>query len=353
VVLGNAYFWGTLNALRNGLAALLGPYYHLDLLVPVAVFGGAGAVALVRRGHALARRRLSPSEARGLVLVALVASAPAVGAAEVAVLADPVRENAERTGNLAATYDPFEGREFDRALVFTPDPYGDWQAHPFQYLRNDPGLDGPAVYATEGPPGRDLRVARATDRTPYRFTYRGEWTGATTPVESDLTRLRVLRGETVRASTTVGAPEGATSASVRVETPAGYARYAAGVPADGDLTVDWRVSDRAAVAGRDRVAGETDGGALRGDAGVPVPGGAAEVVLLVTFVDSSGASVTYRQELAVDREGDRVAALWPPVTRVCRLTTDCGREGTWVGPDGDYVAGVSVETSARAANGTA
>ena len=44
-----------------------------------------------------------------------------------------------------------------------------------------------------------------------------------------------------------------------------------------------------------------------------------------------------------------VAVVWPPESRVCRLTPECGYDGTWVGQDGDYVDGVSVETEARVA----
>jgi hypothetical protein len=227
--------------------------------------------------------------------------------------------------------------------VFTPDPYGDWQAHPFQYLRNDPGFDGPVLYATTGPPARNVRVLRATNRTPYRFTYRGEWVPAARPVTPELTRLRVLRGDRVRATTTVGVPQGATSASVRVETTHGHARYAA-APTGETLSVRWTVGRTARVESLPRAAGP--------DA-VPVPRGASTVTLLVTFVDASGGSVTYRQELTVDRDGGTVTAVWPPPTRVCRLTTDCGREGTWVGPDGDYLTGVSVDATARATNATA
>ena len=51
--------------------------------------------------------------------------------------------------------------------------------------------------------------------------------------------------------------------------------------------------------------------------------------------------------MTVDARGESVRAVWPPETRVCRLTTECGYEGTYVGADGEYVRGVSVETSAR------
>jgi hypothetical protein len=73
------------------------------------------------------------------------------------------------------------------------------------------------------------------------------------------------------------------------------------------------------------------------------------VDLVVRFATVGGASVTYRQEATVSTaDGDSLRVLWPPETRVCRLRPECGTEGTWVGPDGEYLTGVSVETDARA-----
>lgn len=331
VVLGEAYFWGTLNGLRNGLFALLGPYYHYDLLLPFAVFGGHALV----RGGAAARRGFAdldrPRARLALALLVLVA-VPVAGVAEYRAVAEPYDANRERTADLAAAYEPTLEREFENALVFHPTPYGEWSAHPFQRFRNDPGFDGEAVYVFDEGPADDWRAVDATDRRPYRYTYRGTWgPGAGEPVDPALVPLRVLEGP-VNATTTLGVPRGATSASVRVETRAGYARYR--LPADGETTVDWQIGDRVRVRGA----------AVRGGAPPTVPEGASEVDLAVTYATSSGATVTYRQEVTVDRDGRQIRVLWPPETRVCRLQTECGLESTWVGPDGDYVTGVSVTT---------
>ncbi|MFC6872491.1 DUF7846 domain-containing protein [Halobellus marinus] len=355
VFLGEAYFWGTHNGLRNGLIDLLGPFYHFDALIPVAVFTAAGALFLVRGAGSVLRELTTRRRARLLVLVGLVVSAPVVASAEIAAVERPLDANELRTENLASTYEPFEDRSFDDAVVFTPDPYGDWQAHPFQYLRSDPGFDGDVVYATDGGPERDLAVLAATNRTPYRFTYRGTWTGAVTPVNPDVQRLRVLDGESVKAETQVGVPAQATSASIRVETPDGYARYS--VPdaarSNGTVSIDWVIGPETARASNLRFEGgssEADGDAEEGGSvasGVPLAADRAEVDLVVTFVGVGGSSVTYRQEATVAADGDGIRVVWPPETRVCRLTAECGYEGTWVGPEGNYVAGVSVETDAR------
>ncbi|MFB6127374.1 MAG: hypothetical protein ABEJ79_08810 [Halolamina sp.] len=348
VVLGEAYFWGTLNGLNNRLIHLLGPFYHYDLLLPLSAFGAAGAVGVVRESRALLAGRLSRRRRRALAAVALVVALPVVGAAEASVVGGAVTPNADRTANLAAAYEPFEERDLDDAVVFVPDPYGDWQQHPFQYLRNDPGFDGDAVYVRDEGAESDWLALNATgNRTPYRFTYRGEWDGATgDPVVSRLVELRVLRGERVRASGRFGVPTRATSASVRLATDDESVRYEASVPEEGPLTVTWTVGPDGA-----RVRGVTVAG--DGDATATLPSGASEVALAVTFVTSTGASVTYRQVATVDVAADRVRVVWPPETRVCRLTTECGMARTWVGPDGEYLSGVSVATNATAVNETA
>nr|WP_117591803.1 glycosyltransferase family 39 protein [Haloprofundus halophilus] len=345
VVVGNLYFWGTHNGLANGLVDLLGPYYHFDLLVPFGVFAAAGVVAVADAAADAVEKRRNRRTARVALACLLLVSAPVVAAAEASVVADPYEENRLRTDNFETTYEPFERAEFDRALVFVPSPYGDWQNHPFQYLRNDPGFDGDVVYALDDGPDRDFQTLAAVEnRTLYRFTYRGTWTGAVEPVDPELQRLELLRGERIDGETTVGVPSGATRVSVRVETKRGYARYSVGGFAEGDaVAVEWTVTpDGVRVANLDRTGGDADGPP------VPLPSGASELDLVVRFAGTAGESVTYRQELTVDRDGDEVRALWPPETRVCRLRTECGREGTWVGPDGDYLDGVSVATNATA-----
>jgi hypothetical protein len=355
VFVGEAYFWGTLNGIRNGLIDLLGPYYHFDALVPVSIFAAAGAVSVVRTvrdGHAA---RTTRRRARVGVLVVLLVTAPVAVVAEASVLEDPIAENRQRTQNLAATYEPFERQTFEDAVVFTPDTYGDWQAHPYQYLRSDPGFDGPVVFATDGSPARDVAVLDATDRTPYRFTHRGEWTGATEPVTPAIQRLEFLEGERVDAVTSVGPPQNSESVTVRIETREGYARY--DVPAsartDERVTIEWTVGPEGARATNlAYAAGSGTVNTTDARRTVPLPTGASEVDVVATFVGVGGSTVTYRQEATVDASQSGVRVVWPPETRVCLLTDECGTEGTWVGPDGDYVDGVAVEMDARARNQT-
>jgi hypothetical protein len=307
----------------------------------VSLFAAVGLVTLARRLRATVTARFSPPSARVVLAVLLVCATPVVVSAEQAALSEPWSENRQRTESLAATYEPFRTHEFEDALVYTPDPYGDWQQHPFQYLRNDPGFDGDVLYVLDEGPDADVRALDATDRTPYRFTYRGEWTGAVTPVEPALKRLRVLEGERVAAVSRLGMPVEATAASIRIETESDVARYRV-ESVDGEVRVDWDLTPTGVAV--------TNHPQAAGPARVPLPHGASEVDLVVRFATVGGASVTYRQEATVsaDADGNSLRVLWPPETRVCRLRPECGTEGTWVGPDGEYLTGVSVETDARA-----
>jgi hypothetical protein len=347
VVLGNAYFWGTLNGLENGLIGLLGPYYHFDLLLPLSAFGAAGALVLWDRLRD-ATADLDAPKRRAVMAAALLAGASVGGVAAVDAIEGPYDENRLRTSHLAETYEPLESWSPDHAVVFVPDPYGDWLHHPFQYLRNDPGFDGDVVYViNDGDVERFEAIDATGDRRPYRFTYRGEWTGAVTPTEPALTSLDVKRGDRVTATTTLGVPARATRARVQIVTEDGRARTALGrVAGDGPVTVRW---DLDTVDGNASVLAPN--GTATASAGLPT--GVSEVTLLVTFVEPQGTTVTYRQTASVERTVRGVRVIWPPEIRICSLTTDCGREGTYVGPDGDYVSGVSVETRATATNATA
>jgi len=330
VIVGNVYFWGTLNALgdlndpTDGFVGEFGPFYHFDLLLPLSAFGAAGLVVLWRfvdaRLAALPRRH-----ARAVALAVLLVTVPVAAGAQVAALDGPVAVHAEATDHHQRALAPFD-RAFDDALVFLPRTYGPWLNHPFQTLRNGGSLrGGEVVYAQNRGPAGDFAVVDAyPDRRLYRFTFRGEWERPS-PVTPHLQRLRVREGSH-EVTTTVGAV--GRLSSVRLETGAG--RVVVRPAASGDaLTVRWSVNGTHATLG---------------DRAAPIDG-VDEVVLTVTYLQTGGASVTYRQEVAVDASGRRVRLLWPGEVRICRLTTDCGREGTYV-PGGDYVDGASATTNA-------
>ena len=366
VVAGNVLFWGNLNVLgglsdpADGLISVLGPFYHFDLLLPTSAFAAAGAVYLWR----LLRRSavesdLSATGIRVALVVVLVASLAVSGATTYRALDDPVERSLAYTDRYEETYEPFEdradgrwrggplGREpaFEHGLVFLPTPYGDWLGHPFQSTWNDGNLDGEAVYALSGSPEETFAVLDAyPERDYYRFTFRGEWTpeprGDTT---SALQRLRVRNGSAHEVRTTVGVIGSVSSVRLVAGDPdaseSSVATYDVTGGGPNRLTVPWVVEP-----GTVRVVGQ--GFEPRGD-GVVRFGGTTELALVVTFTQEGGATVSYRQELPVRTRGDRVEVVWSPETRVCRLAPDCGYEGTYIGPTGDYIDGVAVETSIR------
>ncbi|WP_297886721.1 glycosyltransferase family 39 protein [uncultured Halorubrum sp.] len=364
VVVGNLFFWGTHNALAtlsdpaDGLAALFGPFYHFDLLVPLSVFGGlavaAGARALPRLRARLAARTGSERNARAVVAVAVAVALVAASGAAVATAADPVQRNAAIDAKHEAAYAPFDDAEFADALVFVPTPYGEWLAHPFQRLRNGPGLDGDAVYALDRDPVEDFAVLDAyPNRTLYRYGYRGAWTAdPESRVTPKLEPIDVRSGSRVAAETTVGIPERVESARVRLETRRGEGRAAYDVPdpeADDPLAVEWSVGE--------------DGVRLAGapDERVAVDPAGDVAILTVTLFAPDGSTFTYRQEATVRTGGPAtgseaaanasagdVEVVWPPERSVCRLVTDCGSEGTYL-PDrpGEHAEWVVFETEAE------
>ncbi len=365
VPVGNLFFWGTHNLLAtvtdptNGIVAQFGPFYHFDLLVPLSVFAAVGAVAGWRRARGLLAERGGPERATAVraLLVALALSGVLVaGAANATVLDGPVERNAAYTEKHDRAYEPVEETDFSEALVFLPTLYGDWLNHPFQYLRNDGTLDGEAVYALDRGPESDFAVLDAfPNRTSYRYAYHGQWTGDPNQhVTPKLERLDVRSGERLDATTTVGVPAGVDRATVRLENEAGdyvSAPVDAGrVDPGGNLTVAWSVDDEAArltgpAAGSG--AGTTAGGdAVASDAAVPVAE-TDELQVLVRLTGFDGSTLTYRQEVTVRADGDRVEAVWPPERSVCPLVDECGNRGTYL-PDHpeEHPSGVSFETNA-------
>ncbi|EMA62990.1 ArnT family glycosyltransferase [Halorubrum kocurii] len=368
VVVGNLFFWGTNNLLAtlsdptDGLVAGFGPFYHFDLLVPLSLFGAVAVVAgsrgLVRLRTRLAAR-LTPGTARAAVVAVAVLAllGGALGAA--AAVEGPLDRHAAHADKYGAAYEPIESAEFDGDLVFVPTPYGEWLNHPFQPLRNDPGLDGEVVYALDRDPAEDFAVIDAyPDRELRRYAYQGEWTpDPDRHVAPKLEPLDVREGARVDAETTVGVPERVESARIRVETVRGsggesvgdgiavggngFARYAVNDPG-GSLSVDWSVS--------------ADGVRLGGapNATVPIDPAGDEVIVTVTLVDPAGSTFTYRQEAAVRvagdaaaGDGDRVEVVWPPERSVCRLVTECGTEGTYLPENPDaHAEWVVFETDA-------
>ncbi|QCW02978.1 glycosyltransferase family 39 protein [Natrinema pallidum] len=331
---GNVYFWGNFNILGDidragtGLIATHGPYYHFDLLLPVAAFAAVGALALFDAVRRRADRSLSPQGARTAVVAVVLVSALAVGGVTATTLDGTLERNEAVTETYDRVYDPLDdGTIEEPAVVYLPTPYGDWLAHPLQVLRNDPGFDGERVYALDE---RPFDVADAyPDRSLYRLAYRGTWAPhAGSPQGARLQRVDRVAGETVALNVSVGVPEAADSVTATVTTDEASETYAA---------------DTVSTASEAQLLVTADAVRLRGtgwDTNSTVPVGARDDIALTVFVDRGpGNSYSYDLELPVQTEDGTVRALTPSVER-CSAIRECGGEAAYLpesAPDGTFV----------------
>jgi len=335
VPVGNLFFWGTLNTLGaldragDGLIHLLGPYYHVDLLVPTVVFSAVGLRVgwrTVRNWLANRQRITAQHVTAALVLCAVVFSGSAV-----AIAAGPLADNTAVTERYEQAYTPFENRTVgDDVLVFLPTPYGDWLGHPFQLLRNDPGYDDGPVYALDQ---RQFAVVDAfPDRTLYRYTYRGSWAPtAGQTVEPRLQEIEHARGELVRHQIALGVPQFAETVSYRLASENGSAYAATDATGHESLSLALSVDDRTATL---------HGGGIE-NRSVPVSG--RETLRLTAFVDyGTGAGFSYRFEIPLTVENGSVRTLTPAV-EVCRDGRLCDGEAAYV--PGEHETGIAVETN--------
>ena len=321
VVGGNLYFWGNLNLLgdlarpADGLGHYLGPYYHVDLLLPTVAFAAHGSLLVAAGGRQSLSRRLGPERARRVGLAGLVLLAAVGGGATVTIAADPIADNRAVTERLATAYAPFEDGGPTNAVVFLPTPHGDWLNHPFQALRNDPSYDGPTLYAIEE---RPFAVADAfPERRLYRYRYDGVWAPtAGESVEGRLRPVRVVEGERLELRTAITLPPGVETVSIRLTAGDENSFYAAN---RSGPSLEFRL-----VVGP----GEAT---LRGDVSPidrPAVGvGDAEAVTVEVFgerADTSG--ISYRIELPVET-GSSVRAM-SPRERVCTSPLRCDDGGS-------------------------
>lgn len=336
VIGGNVYFWGNLNILgilqdpTDGLISVFGPFYHFDLLVPMAAFAAYGISHL----HAWLHNRLPevtvPVGRKGFVPI-LVLGILVVGALSGTAMGSPLQKNMAYTEKYELAYAPFEATDFENALVFLPPAYGEWLNHPFQWLRNAPGLDGPVVYAVSRTLGADFAVMDTFEsRSVYRYRYRGEWTpDPTEHVTPRLEETSRLRRQRLAARTAVGIPDRIVRVDAAITVDDTIRRYRYTEPIPSEIVIPWRVtSERAMIDVANSGFQHADDG---NDASVAIDG-PAEMVLSVTITAPSGGTLTYREELRVRPDGTTVEVLWPPADSTCRLVTDCGFEGTYL-PD--------------------
>ncbi len=341
IPLGQLFFWGTLNSLGeldrvgDGLVYFMGPYYHTGLLVPTTVFGAVGLLWLRARLRSWAvtlpnRTRLDRRQARALGAVAVLVLTLPAGALAVGAVASPLAANADVTDSYEQAYEPFEERSLAEGLVLLPDPYGDWLNHPFQALRNDPGLDEGPVYAVEERPFAVLDAVQ--NRPVYRYVLRGRWAPIEgTRVTGHLQRVRQVDGSAVHADIRAGVPASARGATVQLS---GAETVSAGLVTDPPEPVDLTLTVHGATA-------TLRSPGLSGPVSVPVD--RQGPVELRVFVDSGTVdSFSYRVQLPVDRRNGTVRALTPAL-EVCRQPRLCGGEAAYIPGSGVHRPNVTLE----------
>lgn len=337
VLLGNLYFWGNFNILGDitrpgdGLIAVLGPYYHFDLLLPTATFAAVGIAAIVEHLGQVVSHRTRVSSPRLVATIAVVLLIVGSGGVVTAQhLDDRVGENMDATAVYEVAYEPFDGGPPSNALVFLPTPYGDWLNHPFQTLRNEPGFDGQTVYAMDERPF-DL-IETYPDRRLFRYTYRGTWAPFQgSPRAARLKRLQVIRGQAIHLDSTIGIPDGAIGVTARLAVDDQAVYHTASAVNE---SLDLRVTMGDGLA---RLTG--DFGSHDGDV-IEIAG--RETIHLTVFVDYGlGGGFSYRYELPIESADGSLRALSPRV-RYCRAAMACGPEAAFIPealPDG-----ISVQT---------
>jgi hypothetical protein len=334
VMVGNIYFWGSRNVLgslpdhSDGLVDTLGPYYHFDMLVPVSAFAAVALVAgfdWTRR--VLASRTDGRGAAVGLAVVVLVASA-ALGGTAASVSQQPVSDNAALTDHYEAAYEPFEPSPPEDAVVFLPDPQGDWLNHPFQALRNDPGYDGDTVYALHD---ESLPVSAVyPDRALYRYVYRGDWSPySERPVEPVLREVQSVSGDSLVVDAGLGLPAWTTSVTLTLDSEGEQVYYTL----DGATQREAAEFEMVVSDGRARLTGPVS---ATGNETVPVDD---EVGVEVLVDGGVGAGISYLVELPVADSDAGYRAL-SPYRELCVDLQNCGGEAAYVpgfGPDGTWM----------------
>ncbi|MDY7081839.1 MAG: hypothetical protein SXQ77_05390 [Halobacteria archaeon] len=320
VVVGNVYFWGTLNILgsledpADGLISLYGPYYHFDALLPISAFMAFGAVSVYR--HLSSKL---DKHKHILVAVVVITGLIFTGVA-VAEVNEKVEKSSEITEFYENAYRPFEQQEFENALVFLPTPMSDWLNHPFQYLRNSPELDGEVVYALDqGVENFDV-VDAYPNRTYYRYSFRGEWNPDPDPdsdlntFEPRLERVEVISGQTVNI-TTVVASRNVSTASVRLSSGGDSTYYY--VSPNRTLDVRIRLNNQSAYL-VSQPNSSVEFGQPRRD----------ELVLTIHLTRGYLDEETYRQRFLVETQTHRnQTRVMSPKTTYCGVATGC-QKGT-------------------------
>jgi 4-amino-4-deoxy-L-arabinose transferase-like glycosyltransferase len=182
VCVGYVFFWSPFSmSLRWPGVQTLGPFYHLAVLVPVAILGAWGFDLLWQRAGA-ARR----------IGVAAVLAGVALTAVDLPAKVDA---NADVRDSYRQVEDQVDALGLTSAVLVVPQRGRDGFLSPVPFLENEPDLDQPVLYAED----REERNFELFDRFPDRSIYQlvQQHEPGDVFLEPSLvpTRLRLERGE--------------------------------------------------------------------------------------------------------------------------------------------------------------
>lgn len=339
VVIGNIAFWGTFNAFGDptnpaGLGMHLGPFYHLDLLLPTVALAAWGVVGLWDWAVPSFRSRLGEETRQSSVAVTLciVVVVASLGGATILVATDAFIRNQTVTETYTDAYQPFEEESFSNGVIFLPQTYGPWLNHPYQPLRNDPGYDEGPVYALQ----EEAPFAVADtfpERELYRFVRRGPWAPTTdAPVTTAVRPVDLRRAERVDTEIRFGVPDAYEAVSLRLSHAGEQATYAVNLSGDS-VQFSLRVTPEGI-----RLTGPSLS-QVSGPESLPAEDGR---VVLRAFLDvGTGAGATYHLETPV-QTGSTSVAVMTPYREMCFALQRCG--GSAAAIPGATPPGLWIET---------
>ena len=304
LAVGYVMFWGAWNAaVLWGGTAMVGPFYFMPLVVPLALLGAEGLSAIARRptGRVAA--------VMGLVAVTLAVAIP--------TMAGDARAS-RQDGALLALARRAPAWAGGPALVFVPGQ-DSFVMHPVNVLGNGWRIGGPVAFAAATGTGSDVEAARAMPgRAPFLLLLGGGYSPHPAHPGGRLAEMTMTAGPAVTLTIAAASPAigGWADAPVLTVIAGDRPLFCAGPDAAAGwhvtLTADGSVSCEGgqAVLGPGAV-GSGAGAAARAGAGAGAgaKAGADDGLRLVVTDDSSPTARPVSVLVAAQADGDTVEVL--------------------------------------------
>ena len=302
LAVGYVMFWGAWNAaVLWGGTAMVGPFYFMPLVVPLALLGAEGLRAMARRPTGRAAAVI------GLVAVTLAVTIP--------TMAGDARAS-RQDGALLALARRAPAWAGGPALVFVPGQ-DSFVMHPVNVLGNGWRIGGPVAFAAATGTGSDVEAARAMPgRAPFLLLLGGGYSPHPAHPGGRLAEMTMTAGRTVTLTIAAASPAigGSADSSVLTVIAGDRPLFCAGPDSTAGwhviLTADGSVSCEGgqAVLGPGAV-GSGAGPAAPAGAGAGARAGAGDGLRLVVTDDSSPTARPVSVLVAAQADGDAVEVL--------------------------------------------